>query len=394
MRSTTRAFRFSLMTTLASIANHAYLTYHYYDFKLGLSGTPSFCNINSTFNCDVVTASNYSNISGIPVAMLGLFAHLILLLFLAVIRLRLSSNSQSLEKVTLALTCVVAAISLVMGSISTFLISSFCLFCMLAYALSFLNLFFIYRALDSSTVSWSAVLGDLVRDQKWILVFLIAVPAASWVGNKMVLDSYGFRQIDRLLAESKYTWQNATVQNFDLNAGLLLTAEQTPKMTIVEFADFRCSHCKTAAPVLHSFVNSRKDVSLIYKFFPLDGNCNTALPQKGDGSSCLLAASALCGEKIAKKGFVVHDWIYQNQQQFYSGVKKDELLKSITQLTGINADEFKACIDAPETMSAVQASALEGSTAKIQGTPTIFVNGKRLDGGQFMPVLEEVYKSL
>jgi uncharacterized membrane protein len=39
----------------------------------------SFCNINATFNCDVVNRSAYSEIAGIPVALLGLMAYLFML---------------------------------------------------------------------------------------------------------------------------------------------------------------------------------------------------------------------------------------------------------------------------------------------------------------------------
>src|SRR5882672_12469135 len=39
----------------------------------------SFCNINSTFDCDVVNRSSYSKIAGIPVALVGLLAYLLML---------------------------------------------------------------------------------------------------------------------------------------------------------------------------------------------------------------------------------------------------------------------------------------------------------------------------
>jgi len=39
----------------------------------------SFCNINATFNCDVVNRSAYASIAGIPVALIGLFAYLLMM---------------------------------------------------------------------------------------------------------------------------------------------------------------------------------------------------------------------------------------------------------------------------------------------------------------------------
>lgn len=39
----------------------------------------SFCNLNATFNCDVVNRSAYSKIAGIPVAFVGLLAYLLMM---------------------------------------------------------------------------------------------------------------------------------------------------------------------------------------------------------------------------------------------------------------------------------------------------------------------------
>ena len=39
----------------------------------------SFCNFNTTFNCDVVNRSAYSDVAGIPVALVGLMAYLFMI---------------------------------------------------------------------------------------------------------------------------------------------------------------------------------------------------------------------------------------------------------------------------------------------------------------------------
>jgi vitamin-K-epoxide reductase (warfarin-sensitive) len=39
----------------------------------------SFCNINTTFDCDTVNRSSYSKIAGIPVAFVGLLAYLLMM---------------------------------------------------------------------------------------------------------------------------------------------------------------------------------------------------------------------------------------------------------------------------------------------------------------------------
>jgi protein-disulfide isomerase len=55
---------------------------------------------------------------------------------------------------------------------------------------------------------------------------------------------------------------------------------------------------------------------------------------------------------------------------------------------------MKECMGAEDTVNWVKTAAKEGEDAKITGTPTIFVNGKKLDGGQNFMVLKSLYSSV
>lgn len=59
--------------TLGALASALALQHHY------RRDQSSFCNINTTFNCDVVNRSAYSELAGIPVALLGLMAYLFII---------------------------------------------------------------------------------------------------------------------------------------------------------------------------------------------------------------------------------------------------------------------------------------------------------------------------
>lgn len=158
----------------------------------------------------------------------------------------------------------------------------------------------------------------------------------------------------------------------------------TYKMNIVEFADFSCPHCKTAAPVLHAFAKSRKDVNLTFMNFPLDGNCNPAI--QGPGKTCTYAKATLCANSLGK-GWETHDWFFKNQGNF-DGL--DLVVKDL----GIDAIKLKECVESTATHEAVMKQATQGKDAGVKGTPAVFVNGRLLMGGQFMPILNEAYKTL
>jgi len=58
---------------LGAVASSLALQHHY------RHDASSFCNFNATFNCDVVNRSSYSEIAGVPVALVGLLAYLFMI---------------------------------------------------------------------------------------------------------------------------------------------------------------------------------------------------------------------------------------------------------------------------------------------------------------------------
>jgi uncharacterized membrane protein len=69
------------------LANSVYLTYHHYRINILQPPTKSFCVISKTIDCDRVAVSVGSKLMGIPVATLGMFSHLFLLLYISSERL-------------------------------------------------------------------------------------------------------------------------------------------------------------------------------------------------------------------------------------------------------------------------------------------------------------------
>lgn len=68
-------FLFLILVSLAGLAVTIYLTYQHYSAP----GT-TFCNVSEYVSCDIVNKSIYASIFGVPVAILGLGAYLVLFL--------------------------------------------------------------------------------------------------------------------------------------------------------------------------------------------------------------------------------------------------------------------------------------------------------------------------
>ncbi len=386
----------SLIATLIAVGVHTYLTQHYYGLKFGTIAGQSLCNVNEVLNCDAVSASKYSSLFGIPMAIWGLFTNLILLYFIAVVRFNLVADTKKTTRYALLLSGVTVAASLVMGTISFTLMNNLCLFCIATYVLSFIGFFGLWKASEDATISNIADdVKDIFSSEKWVGGFLIAIPALSFLGNLMYLESNGFSEIEKITKEKVAYWQVSPPQNFSLTDGLSYqNGTVEARMTIVEFADFRCPHCKTAAPTLHAFAKSHPDVKLVFKPFPLDGTCNEAIKNGGDGISCGLAAAVMCAEKMSQKGWAAHDFIFEKQMEITQAQNLDKNLDAVASALSLSNEELKKCVKEPATIELVKKMAKEGETAQIQGTPTVFANGKLLSGGQLLPVLEAAYRSL
>lgn len=387
---------FALISTLLAVGIHTYLTQHFYGLKFGTIEGQSICNVSEVLNCDAVSASKFSEFLGIPMAMWGLMTNIVLLYFLTVTHFNLVEDKAKTSRYAFYLSGITVIASLVMGAISFTLLHNLCIFCIATYFLSFIGLFFILKAAEDLSISnFKSDVADIFSTEKWVGGFLVAIPALSFLGNIMYLESHGFSEIEKIAGEKIAYWQASPAQNFDLSAGLSYQQSPVePVMTIVEFADFRCPHCKHAAPTLHAFAKSHSDVKLIFKPFPLDGTCNEAIKGGGDGISCGLASAVMCAEKMAQKGWATHDYFFENQMDVVQVRNLDKNLEDAAKAVQLPLDELKNCVKDPATQELIRKMAKEGETAQIQGTPTIFANGKLLSGGQLLPILEAAYRSL
>lgn len=384
-----------IASILLSLGFHGYLTSQHYKLKLGLSAG-SACNVSATFNCDAVAASHYSSVFNVPVALLGFTAHLVFLILLLAAQLSLSENSEAIRRILLWYSGFIALVSIVMGSISTFFLGTFCLFCMATYLLSFVQFAATWKIQTENPVNrLKDDMTNLLSSSRWVAILFVLIPAVAWLGNQIIMDNYGLSRLESIIKDEMANWQQNPVQNFS-DKGLSKSNENTEpaKIVLVEFADFLCPHCKVASVSLDAFTQANKDVKFIFKPFPLDGKCNKAIERPGDGVRCKLAAAVICAENTNKTGWKAHHWIFENQERFFTGYDISLALNDIAKLTNNIPEEFQKCVDSDATYENIQAMAAEGAAAKIQGTPSIFINGKKVSRGQVLPVLQRIHDSL
>lgn len=388
-RPTSKTFYWvAIVSLVLAIIDHSYLLHEHYALRFGQVDAKSLCNINELFSCHAVSASRFAEFLGVPMALWGITGNLVLLLLVLWHPLTDGDARASSQRNILLVAGLIAATSLVMGFISTVLISRLCPFCIVAYILSFVTLFACWKAIGRPR---PGALRALTSGLTPVVVLSALAFGASFIANDQLSRTYVNRDLSTEVKELVAQWQATPAVKIEAVAPLAMGANpEKARMTIVEFADFRCPHCKHAAPVLEAFAAGNPDVRLEFETWPLDGECNRSISQ-ANGASCLLARIVYCAQKTTGHGWKAHHYLFENQIRWVNVDAVRANLEDIAQGVDTPVDQLKACADSPEAKSMIEKQAALGTSLNLQGTPTFFVNGKQLQGGQVLKVLQAVH---
>jgi protein-disulfide isomerase len=159
------------------------------------------------------------------------------------------------------------------------------------------------------------------------------------------------------------------------NGHFPLKGNSNAKVTIVEFADFRCPFCEqyftqTEPQIVKDYVDTGK-VKIAFRQYAFLGP-----------ASVIAAGAAECANDQGKF-WDFHDYLYKNQpaETDTSMYNTDTLTQAAVSL-GMNGDTFRSCLDGKKDDSKAAADLADGQKAGVNGTPTFFVNGTSLVGAQ------------
>jgi protein-disulfide isomerase len=134
-------------------------------------------------------------------------------------------------------------------------------------------------------------------------------------------------------------------------------------VTVVEFADFQCPFCARIDPVLKELQHRYEGhVRIVFRDFPVHQDALKA------------AEAASCAQEQGKF-WEMHDQLFQSQSKLQVGD-----LKRYASDLGLKTDLFNRCLDSGKYERRVQTDLAEGSSYGISGTPTLFINGRMLEG--------------
>jgi protein-disulfide isomerase len=137
-------------------------------------------------------------------------------------------------------------------------------------------------------------------------------------------------------------------------------------VTIVEFSDLQCPHCKEANPTVEKLLSENPNVHFILQNFPLPMH-NWAM--KG-------AAYADCVSRASQQAFWKFvDGVYAAQADI-TAENADQKMTELADQAGVKGADAAACSAQPETQTRVENSIDLGKAVDVTATPTLFINGR------------------
>jgi protein-disulfide isomerase len=140
---------------------------------------------------------------------------------------------------------------------------------------------------------------------------------------------------------------------------------------IENWSDFQCPHCKTFA------------VGIGQQLAPLveDGTVRVVFRHMaflGDESVQAAAASECAAEQ--GQFWPYHDTLMAEQRGRGAGTFSKPNLKRFGAELGLDTASFEGCVDNDLAVARVRAETQAGERKGVKSTPTIFVNGEKLEG--------------
>ncbi|MBI5487929.1 MAG: DsbA family protein [Deltaproteobacteria bacterium] len=190
--------------------------------------------------------------------------------------------------------------------------------------------------------------------------------AARFAARRLI-DGYSADEIETQLLQRYRETEPLTI---DLDDSPVLGPPDAP-LTIVIFSDFECPICAAAAERLHAVrERSPERVRIVFKHFPIDQLHAMAMS----------AARAAIAAGNQGKFWEFHDALFADQESIGPG-----LYVRIATALGLDLDRFEAERISEASADRVRSDRAEGVRLGVEGTPAIFVNGRRFqDSVQYL----------
>jgi len=385
-------------TTVAAI-----LLYQHYFPSSTISAIA--CGSGLVNPCVVLSRSGYATFLGLPIAGYGLIAYLFMCITIGIALFVKDSARVHVFGIILPIIAASILVDIILGSILIHL-SITCRLCIASGIINILmaatlfswyleihqegeGLREIYRKLhaylkqpSNRPLIVSSAIGVL-----FMLFFIVVLSA-------FMRTSGSGETTERIIQFETY-YRNLPREELVLPESIMTIGSPSAPITIVVFTDVTCTACYRFYEVEKSLLaRFWGKIRIVYFHFPLDTVCNPHTPHTSYPNSCV---ASQCFFAAARLGMFREylEFHFEHYLAHKPRLQSGDVLVSVREFFKDRStpDEYRQFI--AETMSESSKLALNrdielGGSLSIKAVPTLFINGKRLEGVPDADLLEAV----
>ena len=323
----------------------------------------AFCGTGTTVNCSLVLSSAYATLFGVPVALWATAAYAALL----------ATTLLSSTGLSLFLCGWIFVFSAYMAELSFITIGAICPLCMSLYLI---NIGLLISAFVLGRANGALTTPRLAYILTGFAVVLLGIGLAQTKEAATAVTPQQF------IAPAPADMDMSFVRYYQEQPAVVLRGAERhvegpsdAGLTIHEFVDFRCPQCAQARRVLSRLQHANpNDVRIVFRHYPLDQQCNTAMKGQVHPGACTAALAAECAGEQGKF-WEYADLLFADQTKY-----KREDFEEHAKTAGLDSEPFSTCLDERRHESLVKSDIQEAHRIEIKATPTLVINGRVIRG--------------
>ena len=140
------------------------------------------------------------------------------------------------------------------------------------------------------------------------------------------------------------------------------------ELTLVEFGDYQCPSCGAFHPFVQEVLHRYPQVRLEFHHYPLISVHPNAL------------AAAKAAEAAGEQGhyWEMHDALFEYQPQWSGAPDPKVFFSAMANRIGINGAILLQTMESPAIQQRILEDVQRGDDAKVDATPTFYINGKKV----------------
>lgn len=384
----------------AALSGVLLFQHHFPNVDMGLLS----CGDGLVDPCRAVSSSNFGSFLGIPLAAYGLFLYLVFLFALLVADYADGPYTRFVRHFLILGSGAALVVDIILGSL-LIVMNQFCSLCVSTYLvnLALFALLLVWNRMEDGKEEFVQRIFRSIKEaltpskeeygQRAALAsFLIFVffLAFSLYATSNIMAMKGGREAipEKEIVKFMEEYKNSPTTEMDLPESRMVLGPEDARVTIIAFTDFLCSACYQFFLVEKQLLSRFKgDLRIIYYHFPLDMECNSYMSRTVYPNSCAASRAMYAAAKTDRfeRYFVEH---FRRYGEVHSGYSKKLALDILREKK--DERQFRTLMESPEAEERISLHLEKAREVKVNATPTLFINGRRLVGAPPFELMERV----